>query len=920
MSEWLTTTSLQAKWYRGPWPSLQAAVLFFVSVTGDERKVMKELTSSQVRQMYLDFFEQHGHKIMPSASLVPVDDPTLLWINSGVATMKKYFDGSVVPDNPRMTSSQKSIRTNDIENVGRTARHHTLFEMLGNFSVGDYFKHDAVHWAWELLTGEQWFDFDPEKLYITVYPKDTDAKAEWLDAGVKEDHIVEAEDNFWDIGQGPSGPDSEIFYDRGQEMNNVAEDDPENYPGGENERYLEIWNIVFSQFNHTPEGTYEPLPHKNIDTGMGLERVVSVFQHARTNFETDLFLPIIRATEQLSDGKKYEANKTDDVSFKIIADHARAVTFAIGDGALPSNEGRGYVIRRLIRRAILNGKKLGINEAFLYKLVPVVGEIMKSHYPAVLEQADYIAGVIHSEEDRFNVTLDTGLSLLNDTIAATKAAGKTQLDGAEAFKLFDTYGFPVELTTEYAGDEGLGVDQEGFKSEMEKQRARARNARSSAKSMGVQRALLTDIKSVSKYVGYSQLTVENAKLLDIIVDEKLVDQADENADSAEVIFDMTPFYAEMGGQVADTGSIVDEAGHQVAKVTDVQHAPNGQNLHTVKVTGKLVKGATYTLTVDAARHSKIEKNHTATHLLDQSLRNVLGTHTAQAGSLVEPHYLRFDFTHFGQVTSEDLHKVEQMVNDQIFAEIPVKTVETDIETAKKMGAIAMFSEKYGKRVRVVSVGDFNTEFCGGDHVSNTNELGLFKIVSETGVGAGVRRIEAVTAGDAFKFLNDEESLLSQTAALVKAPQLKEVPHRVEALQGEVKQLESDQRALQAKMAAQQAASAFDNIETVNGTTLIAQQVNVAGMGQLRQLADDWKQKLPSDVLVLATANEGKASLLVAMAPDQVKAGHKAGDLIKAIAPAINGGGGGRPDMAQAGGKNPDGISEALAQAKTWLEK
>ncbi|GEK28220.1 alanine--tRNA ligase [Furfurilactobacillus siliginis] len=879
---------------------------------------MKELTSGQVRQMYLDFFEQHGHKIMPSASLVPVEDPTLLWINSGVATMKKYFDGSVVPENPRMTSSQKSIRTNDIENVGRTARHHTLFEMLGNFSVGDYFKTEAVHWAWELLTGADWFAFDPEKLYITVYPEDTDAKKEWLDAGVAADHIVEADDNFWDIGQGPSGPDSEIFYDRGQAMNNVPEDDSENYPGGENERYLEIWNIVFSQFNHTPEGTYEPLPHKNIDTGMGLERVVSVFQHAKTNFETDLFLPIIRMTEQFSAGKTYNENDVDDISFKIIADHVRAVTFAIGDGALPSNEGRGYVIRRLIRRAILNGKKLGINEAFLYKLVPVVGEIMKSHYPEVVEQSDYIAGVIHSEEDRFNVTLDTGLSLLNDTIAATKAAGKDALAGADAFKLFDTYGFPVELTTEYASDEGLAVDQDGFKAEMEKQRERARSARSSAKSMGVQRALLTDIKSASTYVGYTDLTVTGAKLLDIIVNEKLVDEAKEADHSAEVIFDQTPFYAEMGGQVADTGRVVDANGNTVAEVTDVIHAPNGQNLHTVKVTGTLKKNAAYTLQVDAARHSKVEKNHTATHLLDQSLRNVLGEHTAQAGSLVEPNYLRFDFTHFGQVTADDLKKVEQMVNDQIFAEIPVTTVETDIESAKKMGAIAMFSEKYGKLVRVVSVGDFNTEFCGGDHVKNTNEIGLFKIVSETGVGAGVRRIEAVTAGDAFNFLNNEEHLLTQTAALVKAPQVKEVPHKIEALQADVKRLENEQQALQAKIAAQQAADAFTNVEEINGMKVIAEAVKVAGMGNLRQLADDWKQSNASDVLVLATAVDGKANLLVAMAPEQVKAGRKAGDLIKAIAPAINGGGGGRPDMAQAGGKNPAGIDDALKQAKAWL--
>ncbi|MDN6450741.1 MAG: alanine--tRNA ligase, partial [Lactiplantibacillus plantarum] len=436
---------------------------------------MKKLSSSEIRQMYLDFFHEKGHTIVPSASLVPVDDPTLLWINSGVATMKKYFDGSVVPDNPRMTSSQKSIRTNDIENVGRTARHHTLFEMLGNFSVGDYFKKEAISWAWELLTSPKWFGWDPDKLYMTVYPKDTDAAKFWEATGVKPDHIIKVEDNFWDIGQGPSGPDSEIFYDRGEAFNNLADDDPENYPGGENERYLEVWNIVFSQFNHTPEGTYEPLPRKNIDTGMGLERVVSVFQNAKTNFETDLFLPIIHKTEELSDGKHYGDNAQDDVSFKVIADHARAITFAISDGALPSNEGRGYVIRRLIRRAILHGQKLGLKEAFLDQLVPIVGKIMASHYPDVLKNSAYIEKIVASEESRFNETLNDGLNLLNNLIAETKQAGHDTLAGKDAFKLYDTYGFPFELTKEYAGDEDLDVDEAGFEVEMKAQRDRARN-------------------------------------------------------------------------------------------------------------------------------------------------------------------------------------------------------------------------------------------------------------------------------------------------------------------------------------------------------------------------------------------------------------------------------------------------------------
>ena len=612
---------------------------------------MERKSSSEIRRMYLDFFKSKGHVVEPSASLIPKDDPTLLWVNSGVATMKKYFDGSVVPEVPRLTSSQKSIRTNDIENVGHTARHHTLFEMLGNFSVGDYFKEEAIHWAWELLTSKEWFDMDPEKLYVTVYPKDEEAKKIWLETGVDPSHIVEAEDNFWDIGEGPSGPDSEIFYDRGEEFNNLADDDPENYPGGENERWLEIWNIVFSQFNHKPDGTYEPLPHKNIDTGMGLERVVSVFQDAPTNFETDLFLPIIHEVEKLS-GKKYGVDKNDDVSFKVIADHARAITFAIGDGAIPSNEGRGYVIRRLLRRAVMHGKKLNINKPFLYQMVPVVGKIMEDYYPEVLADKDYIEKVIKSEEDRFNETLTDGLELLNSIIADTKADHSKVISGKDAFRLFDTYGFPLELAKEYAEDQGMEIDEAGFADEMQKQKERARSARSNAKSMGVQSDLLTDLKTPSEYVGYDTLKVDAAVLKDIIQDDQLTDTV--NPGEARVLFDVTPFYAEMGGQVADQGVIEDADGNVVAEVVDVQHAPNGQNLHTIKAKREMHTGESFTLIVDRAFHLKVEKNHTATHLLDQALRDVLGEHTHQAGSLVEPGYLRFDFTHFGQVTDEDL--------------------------------------------------------------------------------------------------------------------------------------------------------------------------------------------------------------------------------------------------------------------------
>ena len=910
---------MQAEWYRvNPASLIRNGGFCFRK--GDLMKELKKLNSAQVRRMYLKFFEEHGHQVMPSASLVPVNDPTLLWINSGVATMKKYFDGKVVPDNPRMTSSQKSIRTNDIENVGKTARHHTMFEMLGNFSVGDYFKNEVIPWAWELLTSDEWFGFDPERLYITYYPKDHDAYNRWREVGVAEDHLIADEDNFWDIGQGPSGPDTEIFYDRGQEFNNLADDDPENYPGGENERYLEIWNIVFSQFNHTPEDTYEPLPHKNIDTGMGLERVVSIFENAPTNFETDLFMPLIKQAEEFSGTKKYGQNKEDDIQFKIIADHIRTITFAIGDGALPSNVGRGYVIRRLLRRAVVAGKKLGIDEPFLAKMVPTVGKIMEDYYPDVLKNADYIASVIESEEDRFSATLNGGLNLLNNVIAEAKESKTNEIDGRTAFKLYDTYGFPIELTKEYAEDEGLTVDEKGFQAAMTEQQNRARNARDMDNGMGVQTDLWTSFKEDSKYVGYTDLTVDNAKVIGLAHDGQQADEAQPGDKNIELIFDVTPFYAEMGGQVADTGDIIDNYGKKVGRVVDVQHAPNQQNLHRVELTAPIKKGARYKLVVDRIRHLKIEKNHTATHLLDQALRNVLGGHTQQSGSLGEEHYLRFDFNHFGQVTAEDLKKVENMVNEQIWKEIPVKTVETDIDSAKEMGAIALFSDKYGDKVRVVKIGDFNTEFCGGDHVKNTNELGLFKIVSEGGVGAGVRRIEAVTSSDAFKFLQDRDDLLTKSAASLKVAQIKEVPHQVETLQNELKEAQKQNESLQAKIAAQQANNVFENVQATKNGSLIAAEVQVAGMGQLRQLADTWRSKALSDVLVLATASDGKANLLVAVSDDKTKEGLKAGDLIKAIAPAINGGGGGRPNLAQAGGKNPAGIKEALSQAKDYLDK
>lgn len=874
---------------------------------------MKKLSSAQIRQMFLDFFKEKGHSVEPSASLIPVDDPTLLWINSGVATLKKYFDGSVVPKNPRITNAQKSIRTNDIENVGKTARHLTFFEMLGNFSVGDYFKKEVIPWAWEFLTSDKWLGLDPKRLYVTVYPKDQDAKAIWEQTGVPADHIYEVEDNFWDIGEGPSGPDTEIFYDRGQAFNNLPEDDPESYPGGENERYEEIWNIVFSQYNHLPDGRYVDQPHKNIDTGLGLERLVSVIQGTKTNFETDLFMPIIQATEKLSDGRQYGKDQRDDIAFKIIADHARTVTFAIGDGALPSNEGRGYVLRRLIRRAVVNGNGLGIQGAFLYKLVPVVGQIMASYYPEILRNQAFIEKVIHSEEDRFQETLNAGMTLLNRTIYEVQEKKSGVISGDTAFKLFDTFGFPLELTKEIAGDQGIKVDEAGFDKNMAAQKARARAARGDAQSMGSQDKTLMAIETESKFTGWTDLE-DQATLQNLIQDDQEKDRVE--AGTAQLIFDQTPFYAEMGGQVADHGVITDREGAVVAKVVDVQHAPNGQNLHTVEVEGTLKVGDVYDLAVDQERRRKVSMNHTATHLLDQALRQVLGEHTHQAGSLVEPTYLRFDFTNFGQVTDAQLRQVEAVVNEQIWRQLPITWREMPIEEAKKQGAIAMFGDKYGDTVRVVTIGDFNREFDGGTHPTNTAALGLFKIISESGIGAGVRRIEAVTSKEAYDYLTEQADTLLATATVLKSDQVKTVPQKVAQLQADLKTSQKTVAGLQAKLANEAASGIFDSATQAGQYTLIAKAVQVAGMNELRQLADQWKDKQASNVLVLATQVDDKANLLVAVDAATVKAGVKAGELIKAIAPAIGGGGGGRPDMAQAGGKKPAGIPAALKAAVT----
>ncbi|WP_273125079.1 alanine--tRNA ligase [Bacillus weihaiensis] len=876
---------------------------------------MKNLQSQEVRQMFLDFFKEKGHAVEPSASLVPHEDPTLLWINSGVATLKKYFDGRVIPANPRICNAQKSIRTNDIENVGKTARHHTFFEMLGNFSIGDYFKVEAIEWAWEFLTSEKWIGFDPDKLSVTIHPEDQEAFDIWKDKiGVPEERIIRLEGNFWDIGEGPSGPNTEIFYDRGEAYGN-DQNDPELYPGGENDRYLEVWNLVFSQFNHNPDGTYTPLPKKNIDTGMGLERMVSVIQDVQTNFDTDLFIPIIRATEEIS-GEKYRTDEEKDVAFKVIADHVRTVSFAISDGALPSNEGRGYVLRRLLRRAVRYAKQINIHRPFMFELVPVVAEIMVDFYPEVKTKTEFIQKVIKNEEERFHETLNEGLAILNEVMKTQRDKGQDTIPGEDVFRLYDTYGFPVELTEEYAEEEGMKVDQEGFEAEMGRQRDRARAAIQKVDSMQVQGGVLGDIKAESEFVGYTKLTVENAHVIVMVKDGEEITSASEG-DEFQLILDQTPFYAESGGQIADEGTLVNEA--VTLKVKNVQKAPNGQNLHHVVVeSGEIKSKDTVVATVAAENRSGVIKNHTATHLLHQALKDVLGTHVNQAGSLVTKDRLRFDFSHFGQVTQDELTQIEQIVNEKIWKSIDVNTDYKSLNEAKEMGAMALFGEKYGDIVRVVQVGDYSLELCGGCHVQNTATIGLFKIVGESGIGAGTRRIEAVTGKAAYQSINEQLNKLTEAADLLKANP-KDVISRINGLLQDYRSLQRENESLVAKLGNMEASTIVDQAITINGVTVLAAKVNAKDMNSLRGMMDDLKNKLQSVIVVLGAAEDGKVNLVAGVTKDLVDKGYHAGKLIKEVAERCGGKGGGRPEMAQAGAKNPEKLGEALKYVEEWVE-
>ena len=872
---------------------------------------MKQLTSTQIRRMYLDFFVEKGHKIEPSASLVPVDDPSLLWINSGVATLKKYFDGREIPENPRITNSQKSIRTNDIENVGKTARHHTFFEMLGNFSIGDYFKPEAIAWAWEFLTSEKWLALEKEKLSVTIHPEDTEAYDIWKNViGLPEDRIIRIEGNFWDIGEGPSGPNTEIFYDRGPEADTWSPKE-EMYPGGENDRYLEVWNVVFSQYNHNADGTYTELPAKNIDTGMGLERIVSVLQDVPTNFDTDLFIPIIREIEKLS-GAKYGVSKEQDVAFKVIADHIRTVAFAIADGALPSNEGRGYILRRLLRRAVRFAKILGLNSSFMYKLVDIVAEIMIDYYPNVKESVNFVKDVILKEEDRFHETLNDGEAILNNIANEVRNTTKV-ISGQDAFKLYDTFGFPIELTEEYAEELGLKVDLEGFNEEMEKQKERARASRHDDSSMQVQSDLYNRIIGDSEFVGYTQLIEKSSKLLAIVDKEDNLLDKYTGTDVVKVVFERTPFYAESGGQVADRGEII-ALGFK-GEVLDVKKLPDKRHIHFVKVVeGELLVGNEYELVVNRNYRLNIEKNHTATHLLNEALRQQVGTHIKQAGSLVTDDKLRFDITHFAPLTKEEIERVEQEVNEQIWNALEIKTEEMPIVEARKLGAQALFGEKYGDVVRVVSIGDYSIELCGGTHNANSSEVGIFKIVSESGVAAGVRRIEALTGKAAYEYLRKQEETLRSVEKLTKANSAN-VIEKVSSLQVEIKKLTKEKEILQQKIANAELNNLVNDIKEINGVNVLTSVVESENMNHLKQLVDNAKSKLENYVIAFASINEDKVNFVVAV-DKAITDKYNAGKLVNVLATVCDGRGGGRPDMAQAGAKNKENINKAFEELLT----
>ncbi|MBE3594414.1 MAG: alanine--tRNA ligase [Candidatus Carbobacillus altaicus] len=870
---------------------------------------MKALKGQDIRRMFLQFFEEKGHTVIPPASLIPVDDPSLLWINSGVATLKKYFDGTVAPPSPRLVNVQKSIRTNDIENVGKTARHHTLFEMLGNFSIGDYFKKEAIAWAWEFLSDPRWIGFDPDRLSVTIHPEDEEAYELWRNMiGLPEERIIRLEGNFWDIGEGPSGPNSEIFFDRGPRYGDDP-NDPELYPGGENERYLEIWNLVFSQYNHNPDGTYTPLPSKNIDTGMGLERMASVLQDAETNFDTDLFLPIIEKAVQTI-GVPYLSSRTATVAYRVIADHIRALTFAIADGALPSNEGRGYVLRRLLRRAVRYGRRLGLTKPHLYLLVGTVGEVMGDFYPEVVKKKEHISAVIEREEVRFLERLEEGEALMAAVITKAQKEGRHLITGEEAFVLYDTYGFPLELIEDDAREVGMHVDREGFERAMTEQKERSRASRLKVDSMQVQGGMLKDFTETSVFVGYDVLEVDAARVIGLFQGSDAAPSLHPDEEGA-LILDRTPFYAESGGQVADRGTLSSADGTVEAEVLEVVKAPHGQHLHQVRVVrGVITPGMVFKASVDRRLRESVIKNHTATHLLHKALRDALGEHVEQAGSLVAPDRLRFDFSHYASVEETMLAEIEATVNRVILQNIPVETFMKPLQEAKAMGAMALFGEKYGDIVRVVKVGDYSLELCGGCHVRRTAEIGLFKITSESGIGAGIRRIEAVTGWQAYTYVNERLKVLEDTADLMKTDALG-VRDKVQGLFQELKNRERRIEALLDRLAHFEAQELWKRARTLGEARVLAAKVEAQDMDALRKQLDALKAGKSGVAIVLGAEADGRALLVSYVSPDLVQKGYHAGEIIKKVAAEVGGRGGGKPDMAQAGGKSPEHLKKAL---------
>ena len=864
---------------------------------------MKYMTGNEIRKAYLDFFESKKHLKLHSFSLVPENDPSLLLIGAGMAPLKPYFTGKLVPPSYRVTTSQKCIRTGDIDNVGRTARHHTFFEMLGNFSFGDYFKKEAITWAWEFLT--EVLELDTNKLYVTVYPEDEEAYDIWHNiVGLSDERIFKLEDNFWEIGEGPCGPDSEIFYDLGPERGCGK---PTCNVGCDCDRYLEIWNLVFTQFNKTKDGSYEPLEKKNIDTGAGLERLASVIQQKESNFETDLLFPIMQRVIDVCRGD-YN-NKEQKIAVKVIGDHIRAVTMMIGDGILPSNEGRGYVLRRILRRAVRFGRVLGIEEAFLADLVDIVIDMYKEAYPELAERKELIKTVIATEEAQFSATLAQGLELLNAMIE--DADGTGVLAGEKVFKLYDTFGFPVELTEEIVQEHGMTIDHDGFDKAMKAQQERARAARAKVSA----KVATPDTTGLDQSALVKDENAVNARVVLIGIDGAAVERAEKDT-AITIILDKTPFHAEGGGQIGDTGYITGPSGK--AEVTDTKSLANGLTYMIAIVTeGSLAKGDEVGITVDKVRNLDIARNHTATHLLQAALRKVLGTHVNQAGSLVTPERLRFDFTHFSPMTNEELAEVEKEVNRQIMKNVDLEIEEMPVDDAIKKGAMALFGEKYGDIVRVVNVPGFSCELCGGSHVPNTSVIGSFRIVGESGTGTGIRRIEAVTGKAAHERAVADAVLLQEAATLLKSKEA-DIPAKIEQLLTALKEAEREVAQLSHKLAT----SSLDDIlaakEEIHGVSVTAASVTVDSAEGLRDMADMVMDKVGGIVLLGAVQGD-KVSFVCKVAKELTKQGYHAGNIVKAAAIAAGGGGGGRPDMAQAGGKDPQKLEEALKAGKEAVQ-